>query len=568
MSDPKAEQLVDALTRLLRPQLSKSPELREVCAALGQWLIQEAQLSAAAAGSVQNRTSPEAQPALGAAEPTGQTTSQAPTQATPPAATPTASGQRVVTGPSVIRGPVQPVSSATVPLKIGDTLVHVPVEGTTLEIGRARQAAQESLARSEPVAVERTVLDLALIVRRSRLKAESCRLYIQKRSAGTPEEEVELKRRMDEQIATAKSMPNCFLWVFWRERTQPDDDALRRIALCYDALATCTDLARRSDELSGGGGRRTDDEPAILAMLAEASSALRIALQDSWLVEDDRDQMETHLWLRQETAQRRIFISRHMAIDDPADPAGAASLIERAVAARGALEDQANKSKLVREQLNKVRYHARQIVSAKGADCDPHWRNISSAVRVLRDLGVPGTDDRIAEHLGAQAAELLPDGALPDVRESLSSALESALAQDQDSGGTDDPAVERTYSERVLQVRSWLRGRRMVLIGGEPRPRAILKLKAAFELGELDWVHLSEHGTGSPMRGPIERSDTALVVVIIKLTGHLHADEARDYAGRADKPVVLLKSGYSVEQIANAAVEQVSDRFAMSANQT
>lgn len=555
MTDPKAEQLVDALSRLLQPQLAKSPELRDVVAALGDWLIQEAKRAGA---TTQNLSQSNASPT---AQPTSQSISQpvAQDQAATPIPPGPHSPARVIAPAAAIRGPVQVVSSATVPLKIGDTLVHVPVEGTTQEIGRARQSALETLARAEaPASTERTPIDLALMVKRSKLKAESCRLYIQRRAVASIIDDAELKRQMDEQIATAKATPNCFLWVFWRERTQPDDASLRKIALCYDALAAAADLARRRDELYAG--RRSDDEPVILGLLAEASSALRVALKDSWLSDDDRDQAESHVWLRQETAQRRIFISRHMAIDDPADPLAAQSMIDRAAEVRTRLEDQAGKVKSIKNLLGQVRYHANQIVKAGGVECEPHWRKITVAIKSLQELGVPATDDRISEHLGAQAAGMIAQETPEDLREQLATVIDAALTE-RDDDDSDDTSEQRAPSERVLKVRSWLKGRRLVLIGGEPRPRAIQKLISAFELADVDWVFLTEHGSGASMRGPIERPDTAGVVVIIKLTGHLHADEARDYASRADKPLVLLKSGYNAEQIAHAFVEQVSDRF-------
>lgn len=550
MSDPKAEQLVDALSRLLQPQLARSPELRDVVAALGDWLIQEARRAGASAPA--SAQPPAAQVA--------QSTSQESAGLSAAAATPS----RVIGPPTPIRGPVQVVSSATVPLKIGDTLVHVPVEGTTQEIGRARQSALETLARAEaPPTADRTPIDLALMVKRSKLKAESCRLYIQRRAVASIVDDAELKRQMDEQIATAKATPNCFLWVFWRERAQPDDASLRKIALCYDALAAAADLVRRRDELYSG--RRSDDEPVLLGLLAEASSALRIALKDSWLSDDDRDQADSHVWLRQETAQRRIFISRYMAIDDPADPFAAQTVIDRAAEARTRLEDQAGRVKSIKNLLGQVRYHANQIVKAGGVECEPHWRKITVAIKSLSDLGVPATDDRISEHLGAQAAGMIAQETPQDLRDQLGTAINAALTDDRDDE-SDEDVEQRAPSERVLKVRSWLRGRRLVLIGGEPRPRAIQKLIDAFELADVDWVFLTEHGSGAPMRGPIERPDTAGVVVIIKLTGHLHADDAREYAARADKPLVLLKSGYNAEQIAHAFVEQVSDRFAAPAS--
>lgn len=122
-------------------------------------------------------------------------------------------------------------------------------------------------------------------------------------------------------------------------------------------------------------------------------------------------------------------------------------------------------------------------------------------------------------------------------------------------------AEEREWSGAVLAVRDLLRGKRMVIIGGEPNAEAAQRLTQAFELKEAEWVELTEHGSGAPMRAPIHRADTGVVVVIIKLTGHLHAEEAREYAAAAGKPCVMLSGGYNPERVAAEILEQASDRL-------
>lgn len=122
-------------------------------------------------------------------------------------------------------------------------------------------------------------------------------------------------------------------------------------------------------------------------------------------------------------------------------------------------------------------------------------------------------------------------------------------------------AEQREWSNSVLSVRGLLRGKRMVIIGGERNAEAVQRLMQAFELKDAEWVELTEHGPGTPMRAPIHRPDTGVVVVIIKLTGHLHAEEAREYANAAGKPCVLLSGGYNPERVAAEIAEQASARL-------
>jgi len=51
------------------------------------------------------------------------------------------------------------------------------------------------------------------------------------------------------------------------------------------------------------------------------------------------------------------------------------------------------------------------------------------------------------------------------------------------------------------------------------------------------------------------------VIVLARLTGHHHADEARDYAREADVPVVTMPGGYNPEQVAEQVLQQAGDRL-------
>ena len=103
-----------------------------------------------------------------------------------------------------------------------------------------------------------------------------------------------------------------------------------------------------------------------------------------------------------------------------------------------------------------------------------------------------------------------------------------------------------------------------MIIGGEPRQEAIDRISDAFLPSGVEWVQLSEHGSGDPMRAPIARQDTRLVLVLIKLTGHLHAEEARSYARQAGKSLVFLPAGYNPEQIAEQVLEQAHQKLGTS----
>lgn len=458
-----------------------------------------------------------------------------------------------------------------VSLSMGDEVIKVAVEGARDEL----EAAEESSRReTEPERQDRPLseIELSLMTKRSRLKAEACRLFIEKRAVeGDPEAERPFIQRMHEMIDTGRSLPDCFLWVFWRYETQPASDALERIARCYDALAEASALCHTVT--TNTPGVATGDIQTAMEFLAEANSALRIALRETWLTQPDQDQHEAHLWLRNETYLRQIRIDRFMRLDDPADPARADELIAEIKSRAASITRKRDSASKIEAVLKRLRYHASRLPEAGEGD-EHDCRKINEASEELLELGLAPTDHRLLAAAESVRPEAFPPGAPPceamakafeRLRADRDRAAESPSADGRAAGpDSGRETSQKRWSERVLEARGLLRGGVLVLIGGIPNADAIRRIRDAFELADVDWVELTEHGASAPMRAPIMRPETKVVLVLIKLTGHLHAEEARRYARDAGKPCVLLPAGYNPEQIAEQVMTQAESRLALS----
>jgi hypothetical protein len=570
MTEAELRQLSDAVSQLLRPHLERSEPLRQSVALLGKWLCEQVAQTSESTGE---RIDSEA----GSSEPKSVPPEPAPPSERDPHRRPTSH-------------PTPPSVTGVVPLKLGDALAHISVAGTTRDLERVRAAAADGPA-AEGIGVTDARgsfdIDLALVETRCRLKAASCRLAIEGRAAAVdPTADREVHARIHEMISEAKSLPNCFLWVFLHPEWQPADAILGRVAACYDAQADAIALLRQVDGVIGGPSR--GDEELALELLAEANSALRVALASAGRSDGDRDQGEAHKWLRAETGARSVFVERYMRLDDPADPSNAEELRARIKEQVERLSASQARGKAIKEALGRIRYHAGRVVK-EGADEAPgHWSKVWDAVQRLVELGIPVTDRRVAEAIGPEAAAMwgstssgagVPEGMAAGwaagwdagVAEGIigrASKVVGAQPRPAAAGreaeppsGVEGEGDERAWSTTVFAVRAMLRGKRMVIIGGERRPDAIERLTAAFELHDVEWVKLREHGSGLPMRAPIARSDTAVVVVIVKLAGHLHAEEARVFASETGKACVMLAGGYNPEQVAVEILKQASGRL-------
>lgn len=458
-----------------------------------------------------------------------------------------------------------PHMTAELPLRIGDATTTLTVSDEAEQINLARwrcESPDEREIRAEPDAAPvDPAIDLERIERRCRLKAESCRVYLERRRCkGDMDCEQECERRIKQMLDQAQSMRGCFLWVFYRERTQPGDEVIQSASRCYTAAAECAALLRQCVD---------SDFPVSEAMLpqamevtAEATSALRVILERTWLERADTDQDELHLWLRQESTARQIYIKRHMKLDDPADPDRADDVVGRARALRRELDEGAERAKRIHQGFRKIEYHV-GLLLAKPLDVEYEQEKIAEAIGELCALGVAASDRRFRQSVPAQIATAVRDVTEPN--KYVVEVLERVEQWSEEAAGSAsievDTATALRWSETVLEVRSLLEGRSIVVVGGEPRPDEIERMKDAFALSAVYWVDLTEHGSSQPMQAPIMRPETAVVFVLIRLAGHQHASDANTWAKEAGIPCVRVPAGHNPEQLADAVQQQASEQL-------
>jgi len=532
----RPDQLAETIRRVIREEMRRSRAVRDLALELARLVLDEAEASAP-----ESHASAEAgASARDAGEPSSDRGAPRPIE-------PADSGGRGSAQPGE---PSERTVVASVPLNLDGIGVDIEVTGSEADVAGLRRSAAEAEAAAEPgqEAPRPKPIDLGVIEERARLKAESCRFFIERRrDRGDPVREPALKERMDEMLATAKSMQDCFLWVFWKHEEQPPDGDLLKIAACYDALADASVLCIRA--VSSDGRLSETEMQEAFQLLAEASSALRVALDATWLTSDDTDQEDTHLWLRRETHARGIFVERHMKLDDPASPEHAGEISAEAKRLLESERARVQRSRQISQLVNKAGYHARRIRN----DPEPQrhdFETINSVMEELRAMGVGPTDERVAEFRGSIAGAEFPAD-LP---------RHGHLGFEPSPTNTPAAGEGPGWSRRVAEARELLDGGRVVVVGGEPRPEAIARLEDAFAV-TVDWVELTEHGSGARMQAPIQRPDTRLVLLLIKLTGHQHADEARDYAKAAGTPCINLVAGYNPNTVAEQILDQAGDRL-------
>lgn len=113
-----------------------------------------------------------------------------------------------------------------------------------------------------------------------------------------------------------------------------------------------------------------------------------------------------------------------------------------------------------------------------------------------------------------------------------------------------------TLPEHVVAARGHLQGRRIVLLGGTPRPDHHEALVRTLDLRELDWIASDEYAHGTHAHSRVTH-DTALVILAVRWMGHAH-NTLREVARDMDVPYVMHPGGLSPNSVAWQIMHQVS----------
>jgi hypothetical protein len=399
--------------------------------------------------------------------------------------------------------------------------------------------------------------DLGLASIRCRLKADGMRWAVERRRRMTAHLDFaeHIAPRDRDIIAAAKATPNCFLWMNAADFVPPADFALcDRVADWYEALAEVLQAVRRLQD-------EETPRPAVMEqgvyLLAEGQSALRAAIAPVATVVDS-DQIAIFNWLKEFAARERVFIRRHMRVDDVADPAAIVGFRERVGEFAKLVDTESARKKATKKLFNKLKYVAGLIIKDPETAAE-QWEIEFEVIAHLLAEGIAPSDKEIRDSL-LPALDYLPeDLEIPDGAKLVFRELDRYLATIDEASGEETRSAGP--SEEVASVRELLEGRTVMLIGGDRREGSERALRDAFCLGALDWFVTSEqHQSVADFESHVSRPETALVLLAIRWSRHAYGD-VRHLCEKHGKPLVWLPGGYNPNQVAAQIMKQSSDRL-------
>lgn len=382
-------------------------------------------------------------------------------------------------------------------------------------------------------------VDLSVVVRRARWKAAACRLAVDRRAAGEGDEET---ARLEESLRRQRtSLEDCWAWMLDAPRGLPEDRLLLDVASCYDTVALAAETTLTLEE---AGGLAPKPPAELLYLLAESQSALLSGLHKCDL-RGDSDQRDLFLWLKEQTTRHRIYVDRHMRLDDPAESTGSEDL-------RARLQDLlARRTSLVRrgrvrvQLLNKLRYHASKSEGTTPTEAD--LRAVEAACAEWLEVGLPVADADLVD---------LVRGLAPDAAEAAPATAQVLAAAAGIKEGEGEPR-----RDVVGECRALVEGRHALLLGGEGQAQLAVSLAEALGLAEVRLVDLA--GAAAPLEAVREAlADESLDLVLIA-----HRLSAEDYASfkqacmDGERPFVRLPGEPTPEHVAHQVLRQVAWRL-------
>jgi hypothetical protein len=224
-------------------------------------------------------------------------------------------------------------------------------------------------------------------------------------------------------------------------------------------------------------------------------------------------------------------------------------------------EERARKKKLQISAVNKFKYELRRWLGDPSGPT-AHVDGMLKALESLTSAG--GSADGAA--FVAQVNDVLGAGALPqqliESADGQRLAMGLAALHEADEDGRPDAESDDALEDHVLRAREALRGKVLVLVGGDERPQRRDAIMRAFQLSELRWVATRPHERHDNLLPFVRRDDAAAVLLLIRWSSHSYA-ALREECDEHDKPLVRLPGGYSPSAIAHEFLNQAGKRFGL-----
>jgi hypothetical protein len=207
-------------------------------------------------------------------------------------------------------------------------------------------------------------------------------------------------------------------------------------------------------------------------------------------------------------------------------------------------------------QLHKLKFHLARLGRDPHGAAAQDWARVIELTQELLRAPVLPQLQAFRQSLEREAAFLLA-GRLPSNFLHLQHQLQAAIQ----TFPKESQAKELAPRSDVERLADLLRGREIVVIGGDPRQQHRERLRDSLRLSEVHWPQTREDrpdvGALEPL---IARSEVVLVLLLIRWIRHALGDVGK-LCERHDKALARITAGYHANKIAHEVLAQCAERL-------
>ncbi|MEZ4322876.1 MAG: hypothetical protein R3F61_35745 [Myxococcota bacterium] len=177
-------------------------------------------------------------------------------------------------------------------------------------------------------------------------------------------------------------------------------------------------------------------------------------------------------------------------------------------------------------------------------------KQLVGMVKVALEAGLSQSDRRLVAMLTPHQSLL--KGALG--LKTLKGALKDALRDEDDFEEAQDKGrpVPSEWPHFGMTL-----DKRAVIIGGDPRPAAMERIKDAFGFAEVQW-EVADVRRANTIADRVRGGSIDVVLLLIRFINHRHQNVIKPACHEAGIPMIIVESGYGVDAV-RRGIERIAD---------
>ena len=437
--------------------------------------------------------------------------------------------------------------TAAVPAPPRDPVVSLA--GVHIEIG-SRPAPSTPTTYFEG-GRELELVPLGLLADRCRVKGDAARIVARRVADSFLPRDAAAEA---DAFGRADALPDCMLWMLTRDPIVTAPKAWHDLAGAYSTAADAALMLHAWHHAPPSLLER--NAYRVLSLAAEAQSVLLYAVTDVRDVKVDFDQIQLFAHVRTVARDMQVFIPKFLKREDRADPASWPDVGRRVAEVTAELRAVGERDRSRHKVMNNLRFKLGRLHQQPEQHAD-EWPQVLKMIEDVVAGGLPPSNPDLRDWL-LPVFEDIPDTVElgPNVTLVLRE-LDRYLDSRPDA---DPPPRVQRPSPDVAAVAELLRGREVVLIGGQARPNHQAALVRAFGLAGVRWIVTPEHTSFTVFEPDVARPEVAVVLLAIRWSSHDY-DNVRQYCDAYGKPLVRLPGGYNANQVAHHIMSQAGERL-------